>query len=140
MSENTVLVWADPLKDFCVRVFQRLGIPEEDARVTADVLVSADLRGVDSHGVARLRRYVNGVRSGMMSVNPSVEVVTETPTTALIDAGGGLGQPVSYRAMERAIAKAKEYGCGSLPWGNSILFVSVGITVLWVFHTILLAF
>ncbi len=119
MSENTVLVWADPLKDFCVRVFQRLGIPEEDARVTADVLVSADLRGVDSHGVARLRRYVNGVRSGMMSVNPSVEVVTETPTTALIDAGGGLGQPVSYRAMERAIAKAKEYGCGFVTVRNS---------------------
>ncbi len=119
MSENTVRVWADPLKDFCVRVFQKLEMPEEDARITADVLVSADLRGVDSHGVARLRRYVNGIRDGMMHVNPSVEVVTETPTTALIDAGGGLGQPVSYRAMERAIAKAKEYGCGFVTVRNS---------------------
>ncbi len=120
MPEETVpRIQAEPLKDFCVQVFQKLDIPEEDARITADVLVTADLRGINSHGVARLRRYVNGLRDGMMLARPEVEVVTETPVTALIDAGAGLGQPVSYRAMEQAIQKAREYGAGFVTVRNS---------------------
>ncbi|MDY7079174.1 MAG: Ldh family oxidoreductase [Chloroflexota bacterium] len=120
MSEETgSRVWAEPLKDFCVQVFQKLDIPEEDARITADVLVTADLRGVDSHGVARLRRYVNGLRDGMMIARPEVQVMTETPVTATIDAGGGLGQPVSYRAMETAIQRARDYGAGFVTVRNS---------------------
>ncbi len=119
MSQETVPVQVKPLKEFCVRVFQKMGIPEEDARITTDVLVTADLRGVDSHGVARLRRYVNGLRSGMMLARPTVEVVTETPVTALIDAGGGLGQPTAHRAMEKAIQKAQEYGAGFVTVRNS---------------------
>ncbi len=120
MPEKTELrVWAEPLKDFCVRVLQEMDVPEEDARITADVLVAADLRGVDSHGVARLRRYVNGLRDGMMIAQPEVQVVTETPTTALIDAGAGLGQPVSYRAMEQALQKARELGSGFVTVRNS---------------------
>ncbi|RME39588.1 MAG: malate dehydrogenase, partial [Thermoflexia bacterium] len=88
MSEY-VRVWAEPLREFCTRVFQKLGVPEEDARITADVLVAADLRGIDSHGVARLRRYVEGLQTGMMVARPNVQVVHETPATALIDAGAG---------------------------------------------------
>ncbi len=116
---ETVQVWAEPLKAFCARVFERLGVPEEDARITADVLVAADLRGVDSHGVARLRRYVEGIRNGMMLVHPDVKVLVETPATATIDAGGGLGQPVSYRAMQKAIEKAREFGAGFVTVCNS---------------------
>jgi len=83
MSRETELrVRAEPLKDFCVQVFQKMDIPEEDARITAGVLVTANLRGIDSHGVARLRRYVNGLRDGVMVARPQVRVVTETPTTA----------------------------------------------------------
>ena len=103
---------SDALKDFCSRVFQRLDVPEDDARIAADVLVSADLRGVDSHGVARLRRYVDGIRDGVMVPRPDVRVVSETTTTAHIDAGAGLGHPVSYRAMQRAIEKALDHGSG----------------------------
>ncbi len=116
---ETVQVWAEPLKDFCTRVFQKLGVPEEDARITADVLVAADLRGVDSHGVARLRRYVEGIRNGMMLVHPDIKILTEMPVTATIDAGGGLGQPVSYRAMQMAIRKAREFGAGFVAVCNS---------------------
>ena len=107
------------LTDFCVRVFQSLGVPAEDARITAEVLVSADLRGIASHGVARLRRYVEGLRSGVMVAKPEVKVVTETPATASIDARAGLGQPVSYWAMQKAIQKAKEVGAGFVVVRNS---------------------
>jgi L-2-hydroxycarboxylate dehydrogenase (NAD+) len=116
---EAVQVWAEPLKSFCVRVFQKMGVPEKDAWTTADVLVTADLRGIDSHGVARLRRYVNGVRDGMMLIQPEVKIVTETPVTATIDAGGGLGQPVSRQAMEMAIQKAQDYGAGFVTVRNS---------------------
>jgi len=120
MSEETgSRVRAEPLKDFCVRVFHKVGVPEEDARITAGVLVTANLRGIDSHGVARLRRYVNGLRDGMMVAQPKVQVVTENPATALIDAGAGLGQPVSYRAMEKAIQKARDLGAGFVTVRNS---------------------
>jgi L-2-hydroxycarboxylate dehydrogenase (NAD+) len=112
-------VRTEPLKNFCVQAFQKMGIPEEDARITADVLVTADLRGIDSHGVARLRRYVNGLRDGMMVARPEVRVVTETPTTACIDAGAGLGQPVSHRAMQQAIQKAQDLGVGFVTVRNS---------------------
>lgn len=119
MPEKKARVRAEPLQDFCVRVFEKMDVPEEDARITAGVLVTANLRGVDSHGVARLRRYVNGLRDGMMIARPDVQVVTETPTTALIDAGDGLGQPVSYRAMEKAIQKALDLGAGFVTVRNS---------------------
>jgi L-2-hydroxycarboxylate dehydrogenase (NAD+) len=120
MPEKTgVRVWAEPLKAFCVRVFERLDVPEEDGRIAADVLVTADLRGIDSHGVARLRRYVDGLRNGMAIAHPQETVVAETPTTAVIDAGAGLGHPVSRRAMEKAIQEAKDYGSGFVTVRNS---------------------
>jgi LDH2 family malate/lactate/ureidoglycolate dehydrogenase len=127
MTEQTrIRVDPDTLKGFCVRVLRSMEVPEEDARMTADVLVSADLRGTSSHGVARLRRYVNGLRDGMMIPQPDAEVITETPTTVLIDAGGGLGQPVSYRAMERAIEKAETQGTGFSTVRNSNHFGIAG--------------
>ena len=119
MPEQEVRVQAEGLKDFCVQVFQKLGVYEQDARITTDVLVTADLRGIASHGVARLRRYVNGLRDGVMLAQPQVRVVRETPATAMIDAGGGLGQPVSYRAMQKAIEKALAVGAGFVTVGNS---------------------
>ena len=120
MAEQTgIRVQAEPLKAFCRRVFVKLGVPPEDAEVTADSLVSADMRGINSHGVARLRRYANGLRDGVMVTRPKIEVVHETATTALYDGGGGLGQPVSARAMQKAIDKAQEYGTGFVTVRNS---------------------
>ncbi len=120
MTEETeIRVQAEPLKRFCRQVFEKLDVPSEDAEVTADNLVLADLRGIGSHGVARLRRYVNGLRDGVMVARPGIEVVHETATTALIDGGGGLGQPVSVRAMRSAIDKAREFGAGFVAVRNS---------------------
>jgi len=109
----------EPLERFCAQVFQSLDVPEDDARIAADLLVSADLRGIDSHGVVRLRRYVDRLRNGVSVARPRIQVVSETPATALIDAGAGLGQPASYRAMEKAIEKALRVGVGFVTVRNS---------------------
>jgi L-2-hydroxycarboxylate dehydrogenase (NAD+) len=116
---STLRVQAKTLSDFCVQVFRRVDVAEDDARIAADILVTADLRGVSSHGVAHLRRYVNGIQAGTIVARPSEKVVTETPVAAAIDAGAGLGMPVSYRAMQKAIQKACEAGVGFVSVRNS---------------------
>ncbi len=118
-NHTEIRVQAEPLKAFCVRVFEKLDVPTEDAEMTADNLVAADLRGISSHGVARLRRYVKGVRDGVMLARPDIKTVHETATTALIDGGAGLGQPISVRAMRLAITKAQEVGAGFVAVRNS---------------------
>jgi L-2-hydroxycarboxylate dehydrogenase (NAD+) len=118
-EETTTRVQAEPLNAFVRRVFEKLDVPPEDAEVTADNLVLADLRGISSHGVARLRRYVNGLRDGVMVARPKIVVVHETATSALVDGGGGLGQPASMRAMRLAIKKAQEIGAGFVAVRNS---------------------
>jgi LDH2 family malate/lactate/ureidoglycolate dehydrogenase len=119
MAETSSTVQANALVDFCVRVFEKMGVSAGDARITADVLVQANLRGIDSHGVARLERYVNGLRDGVMVARPEEGIVVETPTTVTLDAGAGLGQPVSHRAMNMAIDRARDYGCGFATVRNS---------------------
>lgn len=119
MTASGSTVRAEALSEFCVQVFRKLNVPDEDASITADVLVQANLRGIDSHGVARLARYVNGLRDGVMLAQPEEKLVTETLTTVTVDAGAGLGQPVSFRAMNMAIKKAKEFGSGFATVRNS---------------------
>ena len=118
-SNSTYRVSADVLREFCTTIFVELGVPDDDAWITADVLIEADLRGVASHGVARLRRYVNGLRDGVMAPRPDIRTTAETPATAAFDAGGGLGQPVSHRAMSSAIEKAGNVGVGIVTVRNS---------------------
>jgi len=119
MAEAGGTVQAQALLAFCGRVFEKMDVSPEDAHVTADVLVHADLRGIGSHGVARLARYVNGLRDGLMVARPEDRVIVETPTTITLDAGAGLGQPVSHRAMQTAIEKARQFGCGFATVRNS---------------------
>jgi len=107
------------LKGFVARVFATLGVPVEDARVTADVLVAANLRGIDSHGVARTRRYVQGLRAGVMLARPDIQVVHQTPVTALLDGGAGLGQVAGVKATKLAIEKASKAGLGFVAVRNS---------------------
>ena len=98
------------LERFCAEVFQSVGLSDEDARVAADVLVAADRRGIPSHGVARLWRYVNGLRTGLMSTTATPRVIRDTPMSIVIDAQGGMGAPVSVKAMQAAIEKAETNG------------------------------
>ena len=107
------------LKSWVTEVFCKLGVPREDADVTADVLVAADLRGIESHGVARLGRYTSRLMKGLISPVANPVIVRETSSTALVDGNNGLGQPVARWAMQLAIDKAREVGSGTVAVRNS---------------------
>ncbi|MEM0002017.1 MAG: Ldh family oxidoreductase [Desulfurococcaceae archaeon] len=114
------------LRDYVSEVFRALGVTREHAEITADVLVTADLMGIESHGVQRLKRYTIGIKIGSVNTEAKIEVVKETPTTALIDGGGSLGQVVSYKAMKIAIEKAKANGISVVGVRNSHHFGIAG--------------
>jgi LDH2 family malate/lactate/ureidoglycolate dehydrogenase len=119
MSTEFKIVRSQPLTEFCQKVFEKMGIASQDASTTSEVLVLADLRGIDSHGVARLRRYYTGLKNGMMVPKPQMKVVHETPLTALLDGGGALGQVAGKRGMEMAVGKALKNGVGFVAVANS---------------------
>ncbi len=99
------------LKTFVRTCLERLGVGSDSASQVADVLVEADVRGIESHGVARLNAYyVSRLRSGTMNADPPYRIVRETDTTVLVDAGNGLGHPAGILAMRAAIEKAKTFG------------------------------
>jgi len=114
------------LTDFVVAVLQKFGVPREDAEVTARNLIKADLRGIESHGVGRLKRYTDGLKNGVVKTHPSVRAVRESPVTALLDGDYGLGQVVSYKAMNLAIEKAKKTHVGLVGVRNSNHFGIAG--------------
>ncbi len=98
------------LKHFCCEVFKKLGMSEGQAEDSADILVSADMRGISSHGVARLWRYVNGVRNGVMDPHTESRVVHETSISKVIDAQGSIGLSLSRNVMKDVIQMAKGSG------------------------------
>ncbi len=106
--------------DFVIRYMTKLGVPEEDARIVGSVLLCADTRGVESHGMHRLGSYYGSrIQKGYMNPLTPYQVISETPTTALIDGGNGLGQVVSHKAMKMCIAKAKASGLAAVTIRNS---------------------
>ncbi len=107
------------LAKFCTEVFVKLGVPRKDAQITSDVLVASDLRGIPSHGVARLMRYVEGIRKGTILPKVKPKIIKETSTTAAVDARNGLGQPAGFFGMNLAIKKAKKSGVGFVTVRNS---------------------
>jgi LDH2 family malate/lactate/ureidoglycolate dehydrogenase len=107
------------LRRFCEDVLKKLSVPAEDARITTDVLVTADLRGIESHGVARLGRYVKGLKQGFMKPRDQSRVLKETKATALVDGGQSLGQVVGKRGMDLAIKKARDTAVGVVAVRNS---------------------
>ena len=108
--DATVLVDAAALTAYCRALFQSAGMPAPDAELTAEQLVTADLRGVESHGVVRIAIYLERLRCGVIEACPQMSVARETRSTAVFDGGNGMGQVVGQRAMELAVAKALEHG------------------------------
>ncbi len=105
---------------FIERALVAVGVREEDAREVAHVLVAADLRGVESHGIARLETfYVRRIEAGVVNARPEYTVLHDGPTQFALDAGNGLGHPAGIAAMRRAIAKARENGLAFATVRNS---------------------
>lgn len=112
MEEKEILVNAGSLRQFVQEIFQKLGVPNDNAWTVADNLVAADLRGIPSHGVARLERYVKGIKDGLILPVTKITTLVETAATATLDANDGMGQVAGKAGMELAIKKAKKTGAG----------------------------
>jgi LDH2 family malate/lactate/ureidoglycolate dehydrogenase len=100
------------LVDFTQSVFLKIGCSKEDAFLATKVLLSADLRGIDSHGIARLSGYIRLWEARRINAKPEVKILHETPSTATVDGDSGLGLVVAPKAMQIAIEKAKNVGTG----------------------------
>ncbi|HEV8508021.1 MAG TPA: Ldh family oxidoreductase [Chitinophagaceae bacterium] len=124
MSE--VLFSYQQLLDFTKTILQKIGCSETDAELAAKVLLSADLRGVDSHGVARLGGYVRLWEVKRINTKPSIKIVHESPSTAVVDGDSGLGLVVAPFGMKVAIEKAKQVGTGWVSVQNSNHFGIAG--------------
>ncbi len=104
---------AEKLANFASRVLQKVGIPEDDSLITAQKLVQTDLRGIESHGVAHLGPfYVRRIRAGLINPKPNIKIISQTPTTAVIDGDRGLGFVVGHKAMLEAMNKAATSNTG----------------------------
>jgi len=112
MTQQETRVPAAELAAFVARAFVAAGLPEVDAETLAGLMVEADLRGSDTHGVIRLPLYVRRIRAGGINVKPNIRVVSDKPSTALIDGDNGMGHLVMRRAAHLAIEKAKATGIG----------------------------
>jgi L-2-hydroxycarboxylate dehydrogenase (NAD+) len=124
--EEVAYVPVEVIGSFIVDVFERLGTPPEDARICADVLIASDLRGIESHGVGRLKYYYDRIRAGVQSTLTEMEIVQETETTAVIDGHHGMGHVIAYGAMRLAMDKARQRGLGAVAVRNSTHFGIAG--------------
>ncbi len=123
---NFITFTEEKLRAFTQVVFTKMGCSEEHATLAADVLIKSDLRGIDSHGVARLSGYVRLWEKHRINATPNIKIVHETPTTATVDGDAGLGLVVAPFAMKLAIEKAEKYGTGWVAVKNSNHFGIAG--------------
>jgi LDH2 family malate/lactate/ureidoglycolate dehydrogenase len=116
----------DKLERFCSHIFQALGIPPEEADDSAEILVTADARGIQSHGVAHVGRYARGIRAGLIKGGIAPLVLRETPLSRVLDARGGMGMSLSKKSMKAVIAMAREHGMAVCAVRNSNHFGIAG--------------
>ena len=114
------------LHTFSTKIFQSIGCSDEHSKLASDVLISADLCGVDSHGIARLTGYYRLWEADRINSTPDIKVVHETPSTAVVDGDGGLGLVVAPFAMDIAMEKAKQVGTGWVSVKNTNHFGIAG--------------
>ena len=131
MKKHSVYIYSSAfLKTFCRHVFMHYGVPEEDAEQAADVLAAADLRGIESHGVARLHTYVDLLSAGRINPQPEIKIIRETPSTATVDGDNGLGLVIASKANRIAMDKGKAIGTGWVSVCNTNHFGIAGYYVL----------
>lgn len=118
-ESNAKLFPYETLKQLCLDAFQKFGFSADEADQIQDALLTADLFGIQSHGMQRMVRYHKGIKSGLIKINAKPEILFETPISAIIDGHAGMGQLISVFAMEKAIQKAKVSGVGIVSVRNS---------------------
>jgi L-2-hydroxycarboxylate dehydrogenase (NAD+) len=116
---STTLISYRQLFDFTIAVFKKIGCSDVHADIAARALLSADIRGIDSHGVARLSGYIRLWEAQRVNAQPDIKIIHETPSTAVVDGDSGLGLVVAPYAMQIAIEKAKQVGTGWVSVQNS---------------------
>jgi LDH2 family malate/lactate/ureidoglycolate dehydrogenase len=107
-------------------VLLAVGVPPDDAETCTDVIITSDIRGIESHGIGRLKYYYDRIKAGQHKVITEIEVVREGPTTAVVDGHNGMGMVVAKKSMEMAIEKARNYGVGVVAVRNSTHFGIAG--------------
>ena len=119
MDKNNVVDW-ETITEFVIESFVGYGVPREDAKICADVLLEADKQGIESHGVNRFKPvYLDRIKAGIQNPVTNFEIIKETETTAVVDGHSGMGQVIGHRSMNMAIEKAKKYGLGMVAVRNS---------------------
>ena len=107
------------IHDFMFASLVKSGVPEADANICVDILISSDRRGIESHGISRLKMYLDRIKKGIQKPVTEITVIRDNPTTAVWDGNHGMGHVIGFRAMQAAISKAKTYGMGSIAVRNS---------------------
>ena len=129
MSETRPYVQWELINNFMIDVFKAYGVPEEDAKICADVLLESDRRGIESHGCNRFKPiYLDRIKNGTLLPVTNCEIVKDTPTTVVMDAHNGMGMVASHKIMEILIEKAKVYGLAAGTIFNSTHY---GIAGYW---------
>jgi LDH2 family malate/lactate/ureidoglycolate dehydrogenase len=119
MSEQNIKVPVNVLVDFMLEALTAMGTTSEDAKIIADVIITSDLWGIRSHGIAHLKMYHERIKKGLQLPATRWTVVKDSDATAVIDGGNGMGMVVGYHAMKLAMEKAKKYGLGAVAVRNS---------------------
>jgi len=127
--ETTQLVPLAKLFAFVENVLVEVGVPREDAHIVADCLTTANLSGIDSHGVVRLAHYIRRLQNGTIKTRPEIVFERTGPATGIVDGGHGLGHVVTYRACDHAMRLADEAGSGTIAIRNSSHFSMTGYYV-----------
>ncbi|MBO4514990.1 MAG: Ldh family oxidoreductase, partial [Lachnospiraceae bacterium] len=129
MTENRPFVPWEQMNNFMIDAFVGYGVPREDAKICADVLLESDRRGIESHGCNRFKPiYIDRIVKGTLLPVTNIEILKETPTTVVMDAHDGMGMVASYHMMKKLIEKAKTYGMAGGAIRNSTHY---GIAGYW---------
>ena len=130
MNETRPFVDWKLAEEFMTAVFEKYGVPKEDALICADVLLESDRRGIESHGCNRFKPiYIDRIKEGILNPKTEFEVIREAPATAVIDGHNGIGMVIGTKAMQLAIDKAKTYGIGMTAVRNSTHYGIAGYYV-----------
>jgi L-2-hydroxycarboxylate dehydrogenase (NAD+) len=125
-NEYRLISFAD-LKSFCKQVYKKVGVPDDEADIVADLLARSDLRGVETHGVTRLPIYIQRLQKGYVRSICKMTLLKNKGATTFLEAHGSMGHVASYKAMEIAIQKAMEFGMGCVSVKDSGHFGVAGL-------------